>query len=369
MPALEIVSLLERAAANCGRFVPRSEIISAVQNSLGCAWQPGNQAQPIHAAPKWPAVNHEQREAIIRDGGALVDLWEASPARFDDNDAHTEALIDALFPGNPLLCCGLSNSDFDTRLRSEWRGKLSTLQLIVPSPMTARSGLTQDGRKSAHALSITGQRRFLVVEFDQGDVDDHAALLWHMALKAPLAMVCPFWIEVFAWLVLLCRATGRTFAPGHALLRFVRRRPGNMESKSIRANARRHTGQRQAPSRFLFQPGGARQMRREIASGWTDGTTGDWQIPGDSAETNKATAAPVDADEETLQQLAALSVLEYERKRKAEAERLGWRITILDELVANRRPPSVSATGELQGRTLNLPDVEPWPEPVNGAEV
>ena len=79
--------------------------------------------------------------------------------------------------------------------------------------------------------------------------------------------------------------------------------------------------------------------------------------------------AQVDADEETLQRLAALSVLEYERTRKAEAERLRWRITILDELVANRRPPSVSATGKLQGRTLNLPDAEPWPEAVNGAEV
>jgi hypothetical protein len=112
IPALEIVSLLENRIANCGRFVPRSEIVSAVQNSLPCAWQPGNQAQPIHAAPKWPSVNQEQREAIIHDGGGLVDLWENSPVRFDDNTAHTEALIDALFPGDPLLYCGLSNSDF-----------------------------------------------------------------------------------------------------------------------------------------------------------------------------------------------------------------------------------------------------------------
>jgi hypothetical protein len=189
LPAPEIVSLLESHIANCGRFVPQNEIVEAVKNSLGCAWQPGSQSQSIHAAPKWPSVNQEQREAIIRDGAALVDLWEASPVRFDDNDAHTEALIDALFPGNPLLCCGLSNSDFDTRSREQWRGQLSALQLIVPSPMTARSGLTQDGKQSRHALSITGQRRFLVVEFDQGDVDDHAALLWHLALKAPLAMV------------------------------------------------------------------------------------------------------------------------------------------------------------------------------------
>ena len=117
--------------------------------------------------------------------------------------------------------------------------------------MTARSGLTQDGKQSAHALSITGPRRFLVVEFDQGDVDDHAALLWHLALRAPLAMVVHSGIEVFAWLVLLRRATGRTSAAGHALLRFDRRRPGNMESKfssfecrtacAITANARSFT--------------------------------------------------------------------------------------------------------------------------------
>jgi hypothetical protein len=186
MPALEIVSLLERRVENCGRFVPRSEIVSAVQNSLGCAWRPGNHAQPIHAAPKWPSVNQEQREAIIRDGGGLVDIWELSSPRIHDNEAHTEQIIDRLFPGNVLLCCGKSNSDFDTKPREDWRGQLSRLQLIVPSPMTARNGLTQKGKPSPHALSITGQRRFLVIEFDQGNLDEHAALLLHLGGYAPL---------------------------------------------------------------------------------------------------------------------------------------------------------------------------------------
>jgi hypothetical protein len=54
--------------------------------------------------------------------------------------------------------------------------------------MTARSGLTQGGKESPHALSITGQRWFLVVEFDQGYVDDHAALLIHLGGYA--ALVC-----------------------------------------------------------------------------------------------------------------------------------------------------------------------------------
>jgi hypothetical protein len=189
MPALEIVNLLERMTENCGRFVPRSEIVSAVQNSIGCAWQPGNQSQSIQPAPRWPSVNLEQREAIISDGSALVDLWEASPVRFDDNSAHTEALIDRLFPGDPLLCCGLSKKKFATRSREQWRGKLSSLQLIVPSPMTARNGLTKHNKPSEHALSITGPRRYLVVEFDQGDADHHAALLLHLAAAAPMSLV------------------------------------------------------------------------------------------------------------------------------------------------------------------------------------
>jgi hypothetical protein len=188
LPAGEIVSLLERRVENCGRFVPRSEIVSAVQNSLPCAWQPGSRSQSIQAAPRWPIVNQEQREAIIHVGGGLVDLWEASPVRFDDNESHTEELIDALFRNNPLLCAGGSNSEFATRLRSEWRGELAALQLIVPSPMTARIGPTTHGKESAHALSITGPRRFLVIEQDRGTIDEQSAILLHLAERAPLAL-------------------------------------------------------------------------------------------------------------------------------------------------------------------------------------
>ena len=133
LPAVEIVSLLESRVANCGRFVPRSEIISAVQNALPCAWQPGSQSQSIHSAPKWPSVNQEQREAVIASGFGLVDLWEFSSPRIDDDKAHTEQIIDRLFPGDPLLCCGKINTDFDTRPREDWRGELSRLQFIVPS--------------------------------------------------------------------------------------------------------------------------------------------------------------------------------------------------------------------------------------------
>jgi hypothetical protein len=188
LPAGEIVRLLETQVANCGRHVPRNEIVAAVQNALPCAWQPSGKVAPAQTASKWPALNQKQREAIIREGGGLADLWEASPIRLEDNKAHTEEIIHRLFPGNPLLCCGKSNSAFATRPREDWRGQMAELALIVPSPMSAVTGLTKEGKASAHALSNTGPRRFLVCEFDTGTPDDHAALLLHLAGYAP--MVC-----------------------------------------------------------------------------------------------------------------------------------------------------------------------------------
>jgi hypothetical protein len=146
-------------------------------------------------------------EAVAHTGNGMVDLWEASPVRLDSNQPKTDEIIDSLFPGNPLLCCAWTRNRFATRPRNRWY-KLHDLQFIVPNPMTAPRGLTQGRKLSAHALSNTGPRRFLIVEFDfdagnsaeearllkrlatEGrDVRDLcAALLLHLAEKAPLAL-------------------------------------------------------------------------------------------------------------------------------------------------------------------------------------
>jgi hypothetical protein len=180
----ELIELLR--ATTAGEPIKHGEIERAVKRSKATAWHPGQ--PPLPLAPAWPKVNLEQRDAVIASGPDLVDLWEISPVRFEDSNPHTEEIIDALFPGDPLLCAGRSNSDFDTRLRSEWRGTLATLQFIVPNPMTAPTGLTQDGKESAHALSNTGPRWYLVIEQDRGTVDEQAAVLYHLAQQAPLAL-------------------------------------------------------------------------------------------------------------------------------------------------------------------------------------
>ncbi len=116
-------------------------------------------------------------------------MWEASPIRYTEDKPHTEGIIDTLFPYDPLLCVGRSNYKFDTRSREEWRGQLSAMQFIVPNPMSARTGKTQDGKDSVHCLNNTGSRRFLLVEQDIGSADDQAAVLLYLKdIGAPLVM-------------------------------------------------------------------------------------------------------------------------------------------------------------------------------------
>lgn len=152
-------------------------------------------------------MNFEMIEAVAEGGKGVVDLWEASPIRLDSNTPLTDAIIETLFPDNPFLCCGWFRHRFDTRPRSHWH-KLNDLQFIVPNPMTALRGRTKARKLSAHVLSNTGPRRFLVVEFDFDEmrsaeearllgrlrqerfdvIDLCATLLLHLAEKAPLAM-------------------------------------------------------------------------------------------------------------------------------------------------------------------------------------
>ena len=81
----------------------------------------------------------------------------------------------------------------------------------------------------------------------------------------------------------------------------------------------------------------------------------------------EAAATPKETDEEFLIRLAAMPALEYERARKDAAHMLGIsRLSALDAEVATRRPKAADGA---QGFAVELPDVEPWPDPVNGAEV
>jgi putative DNA primase/helicase len=79
--------------------------------------------------------------------------------------------------------------------------------------------------------------------------------------------------------------------------------------------------------------------------------------PSPSQETNMIRAV--------VERLATLPPLEYDRVREAEAEKLGVRVGTLDKAVAK----AGQSKAEEQGMAAMFPDIEPWPYPVNGAEL
>jgi putative DNA primase/helicase len=79
-------------------------------------------------------------------------------------------------------------------------------------------------------------------------------------------------------------------------------------------------------------------------------------------------AVAIEQDEKaTIAGLAKLSPLQYDRQRSRAAEELGVSVSALDKAVKGAKASDADTKG--QGRPLELPDVEPWGESVNGAEL
>jgi len=68
---------------------------------------------------------------------------------------------------------------------------------------------------------------------------------------------------------------------------------------------------------------------------------------------------------EILDEIAALSVIEYEQQRKPLADTYGVRVTALDREIEKRRPQN--GTGKpIQGTPLTFPEILPADYPVDG---
>jgi hypothetical protein len=180
-------SELERKLANASRT---ASVNPEFSDGTAVKWKP---VERVKLEPKWPPAVAEASAAIIQKTGiGLADLWELSPIRPDDSKPMTIPILEALFAGNPLVCCGKSSSVFWTRPLSDYGHDVESYQLIVPNPMSALTGRIKNARPghefSAHSLDNTGPRKFAVIEFDSGSSDDHASLLWHLSSFWPFVL-------------------------------------------------------------------------------------------------------------------------------------------------------------------------------------
>ena len=157
-----------------------AEIERAVERAP--LWPKGQAASVRH----WPPANPSLIHKIIVTGFNLEQLRAVSQQKCNT----TEQVLDVLFPGDPLIWVADSvapETGSGTFPLSKWRLFARSKQFIVPNPMTSSSPPAD--RKSSRCLANTGPRRFLVIERDQGTLDEQAAILWHLARFEPLALV------------------------------------------------------------------------------------------------------------------------------------------------------------------------------------
>ena len=183
----------DRSRFRPGRTVLDKELHDAMDTAWLSGPNKGLYSKAHRSFPKtlnWPAPNPEKRAGLIDPDFHLVTLWEKSPwQRGNTADPQTRFILEHLFPGDPLVCMGWDVESFDTLPLSEWKHP-ERMQLVVPSPMSARTGLKKDGSgESSHTLANTGPRKSLVVDFDdRAGLDIHAATAWQLGTHLPLVM-------------------------------------------------------------------------------------------------------------------------------------------------------------------------------------
>lgn len=162
---------------------------------------------------RWPVPEPDLRYEIVEKTGIRMEdfrYWRPSPCE----TPCPGFFLDELFPNtDPFLCLGWDPKHFATKPKSLWQGNLNGIQLMVPNTMTAPTGKPKGlNYETPRALSNTGARRFLVVEFDLAEYnrngtespdapfiremarrglsikDINASLIAHLASKGPLAM-------------------------------------------------------------------------------------------------------------------------------------------------------------------------------------
>jgi hypothetical protein len=193
MAAHETINHL--AALDYRRKVPMREITQAV--NLVFNTEIATTDRPRETKPQgWLQTAtdriHAEWKTTEQD---LVDMSDIHP-----KDIDQRALLECLFPDiDGLLCICRNWSNAKTATLAE-HNQLEKSQFIVPAYMTARTGITKEGKESCRAQSNTGERRFIVLDFDEPPSDQHPSIIyWLMKYRAPVLVIKSGGKSLHAW--------------------------------------------------------------------------------------------------------------------------------------------------------------------------
>ena len=193
MGAQETINHL--ASLSYRRRVPQSEITQAV--NLVFNTEIATTDRPRETKPQgWLQTATDRIFAEWKTTEQdLIDISDVHP-----QDIDQRALLECLFPANgALVCIGTAFNRFTTTTLAEHEN-LSHGQFIIPAYMTARQGITTEGKPSCRALSNTGERRFIVLDFDSPPPEHHASIIrWLMGTRAPVLVIKSGNKSLHAW--------------------------------------------------------------------------------------------------------------------------------------------------------------------------
>jgi hypothetical protein len=156
--------------------IPEAVSVDLIEAALTRPQTPGDEVEKTVEAAyngrstgggmRWPERDLNATTAILEAGRGISALEEKSPVT---KPGQNDVLM-SLFPDGELVCIGRTVASAQVE-ELKFPCDYSAAQFIVPNPMTARTGLTQDGRTTARSLSNTGRRRWLIIECDFSEED------------------------------------------------------------------------------------------------------------------------------------------------------------------------------------------------------
>lgn len=158
-----------------------------IKKVISNASKPSPQKGKVSTA--WPAFNRSIVDGLISES-TVNSVAELVASMGTPETTEPNEILSKLYSDDSLLCLAMKAQEkFVTKKLSEWMTKGIHHNFIVPSAMSSRTGLTKEGGKSGRCADNTGERQYLVIEFDKLSYGEQVAMIMKLSTMAPLVMV------------------------------------------------------------------------------------------------------------------------------------------------------------------------------------
>lgn len=163
------------------RSIPDREIWSAIRYA-DAKLKGGKQSQ------KWSKADPIFQNEIVKNYPSNLAQLKANAASLPQTQ---EFYLKNLYDPNSLLCVASNAHNWQTLSRDQAINIATThyLEYINPSPMSALKGITEEGNESSHCKDNTGERKYLIVEFDNSTLDQQHSYHTFLSFSVELRML------------------------------------------------------------------------------------------------------------------------------------------------------------------------------------